>query len=90
MAASAYPGYRGLVVERHGPVGWLIFYRPEVGNAMDAGMLADLPTAWAGLDADPSVRVIVNTGTGRAFQTGLDVRQLARDKAALKDMSRRT
>jgi enoyl-CoA hydratase len=82
--------YSGLLVERHGPVGWLVFNRPEVGNAMDAGMLADLPRAWQDLDADPGVRVIVNTGNGSAFQTGLDVRQLGRDKAALKDMSRRT
>lgn len=82
--------YRGLLVERCGPVGWLVFDRPEVGNAMDAAMLADLPRAWQDLDADPAVRVIVNTGNGAAFQTGLDVRQLATDKAALRDMSRRT
>jgi enoyl-CoA hydratase len=87
---SAANTYSGLLIERRGPVGWLIFNRPEVGNAMDAGMLADLPRAWQDLDADPEVRVIVNTGNGSAFQTGLDVRQLARDKAALKDMSRRT
>jgi enoyl-CoA hydratase/carnithine racemase len=82
--------YRGLLVEREGPVGWLIFDRPEVGNAMDAAMLADLPRAWADLDADPGVRVIVNTGNGSAFQTGLDVRQLAGDRDALREQSRRT
>lgn len=81
---------RGLRLERHGPVGWLIFDRPEVGNAMDAGMLADLPLAWHELDDDPDVAVIVNTGAGPAFQTGLDVRQLARDPAALREQSRRT
>jgi enoyl-CoA hydratase/carnithine racemase len=42
------------------------------------------------LDADPEVRVIVNTGNGDAFQTGLDVRQLAKDKEALRQQSRRT
>jgi enoyl-CoA hydratase/carnithine racemase len=82
--------YRGLLVEREGPVGWLVFDRPEVGNAMDAAMLADLPRAWAELDADPDVRVIVNTGSGSAFQTGLDVRQLAGDRDALREQSRRT
>jgi enoyl-CoA hydratase/carnithine racemase len=82
--------YRGLVVERRGPVGWLVFDRPEVGNAMDAAMLADLPRAWQDLDADPAVRVIVNTGNGSAFQTGLDVRQLAGDRDALREQSRRT
>src|SRR3954468_5460349 len=57
---------------------------------MDATMLGELERAWQELDADPEVRVIVNTGNGRAFQTGLDVRQLARDKDALREQSRRT
>ena len=82
--------YETLVVERRGPVGWLVFDRPDVGNAMDARMLDELERAWRELDADPDVRVIVNTGNGRAFQTGLDVAQLARDKAALREQSRRT
>ena len=82
--------YHGLRVEHRGPVGWLIFDRPDRGNAMDAAMLNDLPLAWQELDADPDVRVIVNTGTGRAFQTGLDLVQLAKDPAALREQSRRT
>jgi enoyl-CoA hydratase len=82
--------YETLRVERRGPVGWLVFDRPEVGNAMDARMLAELERAWTELDADPDVRVIVNTGTGSAFQTGLDVVQLSRDPEALREQSRRT
>jgi enoyl-CoA hydratase len=82
--------YRTLQVERHGPVGWLIFDRPEVGNAMDAPMFAELERAWRELDEDPDVRVIVNTGNGPAFQTGLDVAQLSTDKDALRQQSRRT
>ncbi|MDX6740980.1 enoyl-CoA hydratase/isomerase family protein [Actinocorallia sp. A-T 12471] len=80
----------GLRVERAGPVGWLVFDRPHRGNAMDAAMMARLPEAWAELDADPAVRVICVTGEGSAFQTGLDVAQLAKDPGALREMSRRT
>ncbi|RAY16280.1 enoyl-CoA hydratase/isomerase family protein [Actinomadura craniellae] len=79
-----------LLVERRGPAGWLIFNRPDRGNAMNAEMMAALPAAWAELDADPQVRAIVVTGAGRAFQTGLDMTQLSRDPVALKEMSRRT
>jgi enoyl-CoA hydratase/carnithine racemase len=79
-----------LVVERHGRVGWLVFNRPESGNAMNAAMIEELESAWRELDADPSVRVIVNTGVGRAFQTGLDVVELAQNPAALRVQSRRT
>jgi enoyl-CoA hydratase/carnithine racemase len=53
-------------------------------------MLCELPLAWRELDDDPTVRVIVNTGSGRNFQTGLDVVQLSRDPEALRDQSRKT
>jgi enoyl-CoA hydratase len=79
-----------LLLERDGPVGWLVFNRPAVGNAMDASMMAALPEAWSRLEDDPAVRVIGVTGRGRAFQTGLDVTQLSRDPAALREISRRT
>ncbi|MDZ7674779.1 MAG: enoyl-CoA hydratase/isomerase family protein [Acidimicrobiales bacterium] len=82
--------YESLRVGRDGHVGWLVFDRPDAGNAMDATMLAELERAWSELDADPEVRVIVNTGEGAAFQTGLDVVQLARDRDALREQSRRT
>jgi enoyl-CoA hydratase/carnithine racemase len=85
------PGGRShVIVERRGPVGWLVFDRPDVGNAMNARMMDELEAAWLGLDADPEVRVIVNTGNGSAFQTGLDVTQLSRDRDALREHSRRT
>ena len=73
-----------------GVVGWLVFDRPDAGNALDAAMFVDLENAWAQLENDPAVRVIVNTGNGSAFQTGLDVVQLARDKDALRASSRQT
>lgn len=82
--------YQTLVVERRGPVGWLLFNRPEAGNAMDAVMMAELPRAWRELDEDDQVRCIVVSGMGKAFQTGLDLVALARDPASLREASRRT
>ena len=49
--------YDTLLVERRGPVGWLIFDRPDAGNAMDATMFRELEAAWRELDDDPAVRV---------------------------------
>ncbi|HKY15223.1 MAG TPA: enoyl-CoA hydratase-related protein, partial [Microthrixaceae bacterium] len=69
--------YETLEVVRRGPVGWLIFDRPDRGNALDATMWNELERAWRELDDDPDVRVIVNTGNGAAFQTGLDMVQLS-------------
>src|SRR5437763_11443242 len=83
-------GYQTLEVERRDGVGWLVFNRPDAGNAIDATMWYELAEAWRELDGDDDVRVIVNTGNGRAFQTGLDVVQLSRDPAALREQSRQT
>ena len=82
--------YETLLVERRGPVGWLEFNRPAAGNAMDARMMHELEDAWCELDADNDVRVIVNIGAGKAFQTGVDVAQMSRDRDALREQSRRT
>ncbi|MGM7698978.1 enoyl-CoA hydratase-related protein [Microbacterium sp. A84] len=60
-----------IVLQHEGPVGWLIFNRPDVGNAVNADMMTALPLAWRELDEDPGVRRIVLTGRGCAFQTGL-------------------
>jgi enoyl-CoA hydratase/carnithine racemase len=79
-----------LLVERRGPVGWLIFNRPERGNAMDAEMLAELPRAWARLADEREVASIVVTGAGSKFQTGLDVGQLATEPGALREIARQT
>ena len=57
---------------------------------MDARMMTELEEAWRELDDDPAVRVIVNAGEGKNFQTGLDVAALSRDKAAMTEQSRRT
>jgi enoyl-CoA hydratase len=74
-----FSSYDFLKVERHGPVGWLINNRPEQLNAMNSGMRDEFELAWKELDADPAVRVIVHTGEGRAFQTGVDVTEIATD-----------
>jgi enoyl-CoA hydratase len=76
---TGYGSYKHLKLERHGRVGWLINNRPEVLNAMNALMRDEFADAWTELDNDPEVRVIVHTGEGRAFQTGVDVAEIASD-----------
>ena len=76
--------YQHLIVERHGPVGWLINNRPDQLNAMNALMRDEFADAWRELDEDPDVRVIVHTGNGRAFQTGVDVTEIASDGVGME------
>jgi enoyl-CoA hydratase len=80
----SYSRFEFLKVERRGPVGWLINNRPERLNAMNAGMRDEFAVAWRELDADPDVRVIVHTGEGKAFQTGVDVVEIASDGVGME------
>ena len=82
--------YERLVVDVSDGIGWLVLDRPDAGNAFDALMLDELEAAWTELDADPDVRVIINAANGKAFCTGMDVVQVARDKDAMHKHSRRT
>jgi enoyl-CoA hydratase/carnithine racemase len=77
--SDGYGSYETLKLERQGNVGWLINNRPQQLNAMNALMREEFAGAWVELDRDPAVRVIVHTGEGRAFQTGVDVQEIASD-----------
>jgi enoyl-CoA hydratase/carnithine racemase len=67
-----------------GAVARLTFDRPEVLNAADVGWVADLECATADLAGDSRVRVVVMSGRGRAFQTGVDLKALARGEMPLE------
>ncbi|AXI77287.1 crotonase/enoyl-CoA hydratase family protein [Peterkaempfera bronchialis] len=66
-----------LLVERRGPVAVLTLNRPEVLNAVDSALAAELGAALDLLDRDPELRVGVLTGAGRAFCAGADLKALA-------------
>jgi methylglutaconyl-CoA hydratase len=63
--------------------------RPEVFNAFDEAMVAELDTTFAELGADDSVRVIVLTGEGKAFSAGADLEWMQRASGASIDLSRK-
>src|SRR5262249_42059415 len=71
-----------------GPVARLTFDRPEVLNAGNARFVVELADACAELTASPDVRVVVMTGAGRAFQTGVDLKALAAGELGLNDLVR--
>ena len=58
-------------------VRWIILNRPERMNAITGTMLADLNDALKSADDDTNVRVVLLTGEGRAFCSGLDLKQAA-------------
>ncbi len=65
--------YRSLRRETHGPVARIALARPEVRNAFDDVLIAELTRAFAEAGEDPAVRVIVLSGDGPTFCAGADV-----------------
>ncbi len=51
--------------------------RPEALNALTPQLLGELADELQTAAADPAVRVVVLTGTGRAFSAGVDLKALA-------------
>jgi len=64
-----------VTVERRGDVAWCTLDRPPL-NLLDPELIAALHAAFTRLTADPTVRVAVLTGRGRAFTAGMNVHVL--------------
>ncbi len=56
--------------------------RPAVFNAFDEAMIGELDAAFAQLEADPAVRVIVLAGEGKHFSAGADLQWMQRASEA--------
>jgi methylglutaconyl-CoA hydratase len=73
--------YRFLATRRDGAIEYLTLNRPEVRNALNDGMIAEL-IAWANaVSAEAragAVRVAILAGTGSAFCAGADIAWMAR------------
>jgi enoyl-CoA hydratase/carnithine racemase len=68
-----------------GPVARVTLHRPAVLNAGDAEWVRDLTEVIARLERAPDARVVVITGAGRAFSTGVDLDALASGAFGLSD-----
>ncbi|MBM3674972.1 MAG: enoyl-CoA hydratase/isomerase family protein [Actinobacteria bacterium] len=62
-----------LRLERDDAVLWIRLARPEARNAIDPTMRGELRSLLAEIDADPTVRSVVITGSGTDFCTGADL-----------------
>jgi enoyl-CoA hydratase/carnithine racemase len=65
--------YETLLYEERNGVAWVTLNRPEVNNAFDPQMQAELKDVWTSLRRNYDVRCAVLTGAGeKAFCTGID------------------
>jgi methylglutaconyl-CoA hydratase len=70
--------YETLAIERLGALATIWMDRPEVFNAFNEQLIAELAGACAELDADTSVRVVVLAGRGKHFSAGADLNWMRR------------
>ncbi|MEO6856431.1 MAG: enoyl-CoA hydratase-related protein, partial [Rhodoferax sp.] len=74
--------YTRLEIETQGSAAWLWMNKPEVHNAFDETLIAELTQALTALDADPAVRAVVLAGRGKSFSAGADLGWMQRQGAA--------
>src|SRR3954470_4537388 len=66
------PTYETLLVTVDDGVAWVTLNRPEVRNAINLQMQAELHEVWHGFRYDDDVRCVVLSAEGDAFCTGID------------------
>jgi methylglutaconyl-CoA hydratase len=72
MSAGA-PAAATVRIVQEGPVRRLVLSRPEVRNAFDDRLIAEMTEAVAALSADPETRVAILEGDGPSFCAGADI-----------------
>ena len=68
--------YETITTEGRGAVALITFNRPKALNALNGQMIGELNQALDGFEADDAVRVMVVTGSERAFAAGADVKEM--------------
>ncbi len=66
--------------EIDGKIARVHFNRPQLLNAMSNQATIDINTIADAIAREDGVRVVVITGTGRSFSTGIDLKQLSTDQ----------
>ncbi len=66
--------------EKEGKVARVVLNRPQLLNAVSNQATIDLNTVADAIAKEDAVRVVVITGTGRSFSTGIDLKQLSTDQ----------
>ncbi|MBW2544032.1 MAG: crotonase/enoyl-CoA hydratase family protein [Deltaproteobacteria bacterium] len=65
--------YEYYAVEKKPPVAWVYLNRPEKKNAMNPPAWRESIPIFDDLDKDPDIRVVIISGRGSCFTTGIDL-----------------
>ena len=71
-----------MIAEKDGPIGRLVFNKPERHNATSSDMWEAIPVILEDFERDPAIRVMVVTGAGdKAFVSGADISEFEQARA---------
>ncbi len=65
--------YETIDIENADGIATVWMNRPEVHNAFNAQLIAELTAAFQMLDADTSIRIVILAGRGKSFSAGADL-----------------
>ncbi len=77
--------YDTLILERRGTVSWLYFNRPQVYNALNHTMRIELKEVLTAIGKDRSIKIVVITGSGKAFCSGGDLNSMGEQLGTLPE-----
>ncbi len=69
--------YETLIVETDDNVGVIRLNRPDALNALNSELLGELAQAVSDMETDNKIRVIVITGSDKAFAAGADIKEMS-------------
>ncbi len=70
--------FHALQIELSGPVATLWMNRPDLHNAFDETLIAELTAACVALNEDNDVRIVILAGRGKSFSAGADLNWMKR------------
>ena len=70
--------FQALQIELTGPVATIWMNRPDLHNAFDEILIAELTAACIALDEDDDIRVVILAGRGKSFSAGADLNWMKR------------
>jgi enoyl-CoA hydratase len=70
--------YESIIFEKEENIAIITFNRPEARNAVNNQVRAEFTAAIAEVEADDDIKVLILTGKGKAFASGVDIKEFSK------------
>ena len=70
--------YESIIFEKEDNIAIITFNRPDARNAVNNQVRAEFTAAIAEVEADDDIKVMILTGSGKAFASGVDIKEFSK------------